>query len=129
MHKEQILQMAFELGAAIGRSPEYDSMQALQSQVADDRGASDLIASYQQAMMQLENKRRDGLDILPDELQRLEAMQQELSSHELVKELVQAQEQLNNLIQGVYFAINQAMKGQSCTSDCSSCGGGCGYSM
>jgi len=125
MEKEQILTKAFELGAAIARSEEMGILQTIQDRVSSDAGASGLIMNYQDTMQQMENKRKDGLDILPAEISHLENLQHELTGNPLVSELIQVQQNFNNLMEGVYFAINQAINGESCSSDCSSCQGGC----
>jgi len=125
MEKEQILTMAFELGAAIAQSQQMDILRNMQDRVSSDKGASDLIMNYQDTMQQMDNKRRDGLDILPAEISHLETLQNELTDNPLVSELIQVQQEFNNLMEGVYFAINQAINGASCSSDCTSCQGGC----
>jgi len=125
MEKEQILTMAFELGAAITKSQEMDMLRDMQDRVSSDAGASGLIMNYQDTMQQMDNKRRDGLDILPSEISHLETLQNELTGNPLVSELIKVQQDFNNLMEGVYFAINQAINGESCSSDCSSCPGGC----
>jgi cell fate (sporulation/competence/biofilm development) regulator YlbF (YheA/YmcA/DUF963 family) len=73
----------------------------------------------------MENKHQDGLEVLPSEVTHLDLLREELNSNELVQELIRRQESFNNLMQGVYFAINQALSGEECSSDCSSCGGSC----
>lgn len=125
MTKDKILQMAFELGAAIAQTEEMDSLKEIQVRMEGDKAASGLIQAYQEARTQMENKRQDGLEILPEEVNHLELLFEELNSNKLVHEMIQIQESINSLMQGVYFAINQAMSGEECSSDCSSCGGGC----
>lgn len=125
MEKEQILTMAFELGAAIARSEQMGILRDMQDRVSSDAGAAGLIMNYQDTMQQMDNKRRDGLDILPAEISHLETLQNELTGNPLVSQLIQVQQDFNNLMEGVYFAINQAINGGSCSSDCSSCQGSC----
>ena len=67
----------------------------------------------------------DGLYISEAEENHFDIMEQQLKGNEIVKELIEAQEKLDNLMQAVYFSINQAVSGDSCGSDCSSCGGSC----
>lgn len=126
MTTEKIIQMAFELGNNIAQSEEMDALQAMQIKLSVDPDASALVSYYQEARTKIENKMRDGLQIMPAEEKELEELQQKLNDNEIVKELIQVQEKFNNLMQSVYFAMNQAMTGESCSSDCSSCGGSCG---
>ena len=128
MTTEKIIQMAFELGNTIAQSEEMDSLQEMQIKLSEDSEASALVTYYQEARTKIENKMRDGLQIMPAEEKDLEALEQQLHSNPTVKELIQVQEKFNNLMQSVYFAMNQAMSGESCSSDCSSCGGSCGCS-
>ncbi|NMC27718.1 MAG: hypothetical protein GYA42_06170, partial [Syntrophomonadaceae bacterium] len=72
MEKEQILTMAFELGAAIARSEQMGILRDMQDRVSSDAGAAGLIMNYQDTIQQMDNKRRDGLDILPAEISHLE---------------------------------------------------------
>ena len=123
---DQILSMAYELGTAISNSEFIGSLREIETRISDNQEASDLINRYQIARTQVENKIRDGLDIMPEEEEHMQMLQEELNSHSMIQELIQVQEKLNNLMQGVYFAINQAMSGEECSSDCSSCGGSCG---
>lgn len=126
MSTEQIIKMAMELGMAIAESEEMGSLKDMQAKVMLDPEASMLISRYQEAHSQMENRMRDGLQISPNEEQELDILQQQLSNQPTVKEMIEVQESFNNLMQSVYFAINQTISGDSCSSDCSSCGGGCG---
>ncbi len=126
MSTEKIIQMAFELGNTIAQSEEIQSLKDTQAKLIKDQEASALVGNYQEALTKIENKMRDGLQIVPEEEQQMEALKQQLNSNPMVQELIQVQEKLNNLMQSVYFAINQAMAGEDCSSDCSSCGGSCG---
>lgn len=126
MNTEEIIKKAFELGDAIAQSKEVASLQAMQAKLSEDQEASLLINQYQRVRTQLENKVQDGLQVMPAEEKNLENLQEQLNNNQMVKELIQVQEQFNALMQSVYFAINQSITGESCSSDCSSCGGSCG---
>jgi cell fate (sporulation/competence/biofilm development) regulator YlbF (YheA/YmcA/DUF963 family) len=126
MTTEKIIQMAMELGISIAQSEEMDSLQEMQTKLSQDQEASALINYYQEARMKMENKMQDGLQIMPAEEKHLEELEQQLNNNSIVKEMIEVQERFNNLMQSVYFAMNQAISGESCSSDCSSCGGSCG---
>ena len=126
MNTDEIIKMAFELGSAISQSAEIDALKAMQVRLSEDPEASALITRYQEARDKADHKLKDGLLVTPTEENHLEVLQQQLSSNPIVQELIQVQEKFNNLMQGVYFALNQAISEQECSSDCSSCGGSCG---
>jgi cell fate (sporulation/competence/biofilm development) regulator YlbF (YheA/YmcA/DUF963 family) len=126
MTNEDIIKLAFELGNAIAESEEIDSLKTMQARLEEDETASGLIRNYQEARSRAENKMRDGLTVTPNEENHLDILQQQLNSNAMIQELILVQEKFNNLMQGVYFAMNQAISGEGCSSDCSSCGGSCG---
>ncbi|PKM77736.1 MAG: hypothetical protein CVU90_05555 [Firmicutes bacterium HGW-Firmicutes-15] len=126
MTTDEIIKMAFELGAAISQSSEIDALKNMQIRLSEDQEASSLIARYQEARAKTDNKLQDGLLVTPTEENHLEILQQQLNTNPMVQELIQVQEKFNNLMQGVYFALNQAISGEECSSDCGSCGGSCG---
>jgi cell fate (sporulation/competence/biofilm development) regulator YlbF (YheA/YmcA/DUF963 family) len=127
MTTEEIIKMAFELGNAIAQSKEIDALREMQIKLSDDADAYGLIMRYQEAQTQMENKLQDGLVVTPAEESNIEIMEQEINNNLLIQELIQVQEKFDSLMQGVYFAMNQAISGSdSCSSGCDSCGGGCG---
>jgi len=126
MTTEEIIKMAFELGQAISESKEVVELTMQQVKLTQNQEAYDLILRYQEAQKQLENKAHDGLLITPAEENHISILEQQLNSNEMIKNLMQAQENLDRLMQGVYYAINQAITGgNNCASGCASCGGGC----
>jgi len=127
MSTERIIQIAMELGSAIALSEQVHTLKGNQAQVLEDPAAADLLSSYQQARAQLENKLRDGLQVLPAEEEKLQALHQQLNDHPLIQGLVSAQEDFNNLMDSVYFVINQAVTGDECEADCGACGGTCAH--
>jgi len=123
---DEIIAMAFELGSAISQSLEFDAVKDMQNRLGEDQEASNLIMHYQEERAKTDNKLQDGLLITSNEENQSDILLQQLSSNPTVQELIQVQEKFNNLMQGVYFALNQAISGDECSSDCGSCGGSCG---
>lgn len=128
MTLEEIIRMAHELGEAIAQSEVIGGIQAAQNRLMMDKDAYDLLMRYQDVRTQLQHKMEDGININPTEENHFNILEQQLKANDVVKDLMEAQEKLDNLMHAVYFSINQALSGGSCgDSDCcSSCGGGCG---
>lgn len=127
MTTEEIIKQAFELGNSIANSDEIVALKNIQQKLTEDQTAYDLIMRYQDARMKLENKKNSGLIIPSTEEDHIAILEQQLASNELIKEMMIAQEKFDNLMQAVYFALNQAIAGaDDCSSGCSSCGGSCG---
>ncbi len=120
MSKEDIIKLAFDLGTSIGDSDEIILLKELQDRLNADIEASNLIIKYQDAKMKLENKKNDGLIKSKIEEDHIAVLEQQLGSNSLLQEMMAAQEQFDNLMQAVYYAMNQAIAG-SCSGSCSSC--------
>lgn len=126
MTTEEIIKMAFELGNAIAQSKEIEELKIMQDKLSEDADAYGLIMRYQEAQTQMENKLQEGMNLTDAEENHIEIMEQEINNNPLIQELIQVQEKFDNLMQGVYFAMNQAISGNDgCSSGCDSCGGGC----
>ncbi|MGR6835800.1 YlbF family regulator [Syntrophomonas erecta] len=124
MTTEEIIKLAFDLGNALADSDEVTTLKVLQSKVTSDRTAYDLIMRYQEAKSKLENKYNDGLLVTKAEEDHINILEQQLNANAAIQELMIAQEKFDNLMQAVYFAMNQAISG-GCSSGCDSCGGSC----
>lgn len=127
MTTEEIIRLAFELGTAVSESDEVDRLKALQMKLTQDSNAYDLLIKYQDAKNKLDHKLHDGLIVTKAEEDHLSILEQQLTANSVINELIQAQENFDNLMQAVYFAMNQAIAGSgSCSTDCcDTCGGGC----
>lgn len=124
MLKEDIIKLAFDLGTSIGDSEEIILLKQLQDRLNDDFEASNLIMKYKDAKMKMDHKMSDGLIITKAEEDHIEILEQQLSNNVLLQEMMSAQEKFDNLMQAIYYAMNQAITG-SCGGSCASCDSGC----
>jgi len=124
---DEIIRLAFQLGTAVAESDEVDRLKAIQMKLNQDKDAYDLLMRYQDARMKLDNKYQDGLLVTKAEEDHLRILEQQLTANSIINELIEAQESFNNLMQAVYFAMNQAisMNAGGCSDGCEGCGGGC----
>ncbi len=127
MSTESIIKKAMELGSAIALSEQVFTLKDAQTRVMEDPETSSLLGNFQELRSQMENKMQDGLQIVPAEEEKLESLQQQLNELPLIKELIEAQGHYNNLMESVFFVINQAVSGEECGADCSACGGSCAH--
>jgi cell fate (sporulation/competence/biofilm development) regulator YlbF (YheA/YmcA/DUF963 family) len=126
---EEIIKMAYDLGNAVASSSEIEDLKRLQAAVTQDKVAYDIIMNYQEARSHADNASNSGLITGKSEEDHLNILEQQLNSNPLIKELMEAQEKFDNLMQGVYFAMNQAISGGAggCSGgSCDSCGSSCG---
>lgn len=124
MQTEEIIHLALELGNAIAESSEAVELKAIQLKLADDPEAYEMIVKYQDAREKIENKIEDGLTITKAEEDHLDILEQQLNANAMVLDLIQAQDRFNNLMQAIFFTINQSVSG-GCDSGCDSCDGMC----
>lgn len=123
---EEIITMAMELGNALAETDELEQLRNVQALLNEDVRSYELILHYQQARMKLEEQRSEGKIINKNDENHLQILEDQLAENETIQQLMQAQEKFDNLVQAVYFAINQSITGGQCSSGCDSCGGGCG---
>lgn len=130
MNSDQIIKMAFDLGNAVANSKEIEDLKAKQAAVTENKEAYDLIMRYQDTRTRIENKNNGnnsgiilGKSDSDDDL--LAILEQQINNNALIQELMDAQQKFDNLMQGVYFAMNQAISGGGCSGGCDSCDSGC----
>lgn len=126
MTRDEIIQKAFELGTIIAESQEMQNFRKMQAEVILDAEAYTLVVRFQQARDEAAGQLEDEIPLTAEQEAYLEQLEKELQANTRVQELLKAQEVITNLLNAVYFAIDQAVNGVSCgESDCQSCGGGC----
>ncbi|MGE5416954.1 MAG: YlbF family regulator [Acidobacteriota bacterium] len=126
MTRDEIIRKAFELGATIADSEEMQVFRQMQAEVMKDAEAYSLVQRYQEAREQAAEMMEQEVIIPIEDEEYLSHLEEELQNNPIVKDLLVAQDSVTNLLNAVYFAIDQAVNGPSCEGeDCSSCGGSC----
>jgi len=126
MDRAEIISMAFHLGQTISECEEFQDYQASQSKVMRDPEAMQLLQRFQEARNQALEQMKKGEELSEEEQNHLHRLEEAMYNNPLVKELVDTQEKFNNLMSGVYFALDQAISGGSgCGGGCDSCGSSC----
>lgn len=114
----------------IADSKEKQAMDSLQEEIKEDGEAFNLLVRFQDFKGQIEVKRASGQELDENDQKQMRVMQQELGSNRLIQEFGAQKEGFDNLMNAVYFAMNQAIKDgnkSNCgdcdprTSSCSSC--------
>jgi len=128
--KEQIIKQAFELGNAISQSAEFEKLKQVQKELESDQDAYLLLIRYQDLRAQAEDKLNHGQVLTAAEEDQLNDLEQSINNNSMLIRLMQIQEEFDRLMQGVYYALNQAISGgYGCSCDgcesCGSCSEGC----
>ncbi len=126
MHRDAIIKLAMDLGSSIAESDELMEVKKLQDQLQADETAFGLVMKYQAARMNLENQQRAGQNITPQDENHLSILEQQMQNNALIQQVMDAQDRFNNLMQAVYYAMNQSLSGgcspDGCGGSCSGCG-------
>lgn len=126
MNRDAIIKLAMELGSSIASSDELLEVKKLQDQLQSDETAFGLVMKYQATRMNLENQQRAGQNATPEDENHLQILEQQMQNNHLVQQVMNAQDKFNNLMQAVYFAMNQSLSGgcspEGCGGSCSGCG-------
>lgn len=126
MDRTEIISMAFHLGTTISESEEYQGFQETQSKVMRDADAVALLQKFQEARNKAVEKMEAGQELPDEEQNYLHELEEGMYNNPLIKELLDAQEKFSNLMNGIYFAIDQAINGGAgCGGGCDTCGESC----
>ncbi|HCF51053.1 MAG TPA: hypothetical protein DER60_12280, partial [Syntrophomonas sp.] len=124
--RDAIIKLAMDLGSSIAESDELMEVKKLQDQLQADETAFGLVMKYQAARMNLENQQRAGQNITPQDENHLSILEQQMQNNALIQQVMDAQDRFNNLMQAVYYAMNQSLSGgcspDGCGGSCSGCG-------
>ena len=125
----KIMEMAQVIGIAIKASPEGQRFEKAKKEYSECKEIQNALTEYELQSQMLQNQKvTKNFDpqLLENINNRLDALYDYLTSHELFKEYEQAQEELNALIKSVNATILAQVTGElpsDCTHDCSTCGG------
>ena len=91
-----------------------------------DADAVALLQEFQEARDQAVKKMEAGQEIPDEEQKYLHDLEEKMYNNPLIKGLFDAHEKFNNLMNGVYFALDQAISGNpGCGGGCGDCGSSC----
>ncbi len=125
MDRAEIISMAFHLGSTISECEEFRNFQIKQSEVMKDAEAMALLQRFQEVRVRAVEQMKEGQEISAEEQKNLQSLENAMLANPLVKGLLDSQEKFNNLLNGVYYAIDQAINGSGCGGGCDSCGSSC----
>lgn len=134
-----VMMKAQALAEAILESGVYQKMHDLEQQVTTDEAATSAIAAYMEKRSQMQavlHKQDFSAEDLAQAGQELEAAEAAMDACPLVKEMREAQQKYNDMMENVNRILRLVVTGEveaegGCSGDCSSCGscascGGCG---
>ena len=135
----EVMMKAQALAEAILESGVYQRMHDLEQQVTTDEAATMAIAAYMEKRNQMQSilhKQDFSADELAQAAQELETAEAAMDACPLVKDMREAQQKYNDMMENVnrilrLVVTGEVEEGSGCSGNCSSCGscascGGCG---
>ena len=125
-------EIAILLGKALKEDPRLVRMEAARKAYETDADVQTLMTEYEVQQKAMENV-ASGADFDPHMIEliqdRIDDLYRQLMDHPVIKELNEAQADVNELMNAVNNTITFEITGEipSCTGSCSTCGGGCSH--
>ena len=133
MEKMDIFELAAELGKALKADERLERLEAAKNAYVSDAELQKSLVEYevQQKALQGEIVKDERDTVLIDLIQkRIDELYTLIMEHPVFIELNEAQADVNELMNAVNNTISFAITGElpnSCTHNCSTCGGGCSH--
>lgn len=122
-----IIEKTRELGELIQNSEEMKAVKKAEAMQAEDENAKTLFLEFNMHRMNLDRNIQEGKITQEEAVEKdRKAFEEMVEKSETIKAYVEAQENLNKLINEIYGVLNYYITGQApggCSHDCSSCGG------
>ena len=122
---ERVLQLARRLGSAIADTDPFKALAPARQQMADDEPAQQLLDAFMKQQHKIDDLMRQNKPVEVEDKGRLSELQQQVTSHEGIKQLLKAQADYTELMHKVNQAIQAGLSGASsadASSDASSDG-------
>jgi len=110
---ERVLQLARRLGSAIAETDRHKALADVRQRLADDQPAQQLLEDYLKQQKKIDDLMRGNKPVEVEDKRRLADLQQQVSSHEQIKQLLKAQADYAELMHRVNEAIQTGMSGSS----------------
>ena len=129
--KANVFELAMILGKALKEDERLVRMQKAREEFEKNEQLSTLMTEYEVQQKAMENVAGAGefdphmVQLIQD---RIDVIYRQINEHPAYKELSDAQNDVNELMNAINNTITFAITGEipsSCSHDCSSCGGGC----
>lgn len=120
-----IMEKAHDLANAIKDSDELTNMRETEAAMARDNSAQEILQEYSQVRQKIDQKQASGEELTDDETAAVEEVQKKMQSHPVISAYLEAQREVNDILQGVNFLLTKALSGDQEDSCGPGCGGGC----
>lgn len=108
--RERLFEKAEELGRILGQTAEYSYLQAANSQISDDRDATELINRARELQEKAVSHLERGEEPPEDVRDELEDVREKIQGSTRYQALISAQSNFDKLMEKVHRSISEGMK-------------------
>jgi cell fate (sporulation/competence/biofilm development) regulator YlbF (YheA/YmcA/DUF963 family) len=107
--KQNILDMALELGKLIKESEHFKKVQHNETIMLQDAAAQKLLTDYQKLQQAYQLKQQQGQKLTPEDIKAFEELEIKLLENSYIKEFTEAKGVFDDLLKSVNETINKSM--------------------
>ncbi|UNC91963.1 YlbF family regulator [Candidatus Contubernalis alkaliaceticus] len=104
------IQKAKELGREIRNSSEFLELKVKEENLSKDPAAQEIIQNVQEVQQELETAQRMGVQPNQEQMTKFNALREKMHGNQTLRDLVQAQEDLNEFMKEVNQAITDGIQ-------------------
>lgn len=101
---------AHALARAIQESPEYKSFLNAKEKLDQDMKAKEMLADFRKAQWEIQKQKMSGLDVAPEQEQRISRMLEIIGLNMLAKEYLEAEYRFSIMVADIQKIIGEAME-------------------
>lgn len=106
-----INQKANELAEEIKQTQEYETLMSAKAKLQLDPTAQELVNEFQEKQEKLQTAQQSGEQVDQEIVQSLQTLQGQMQENETIKNLMDAQQKFDEVMQQVNDAVTQALSG------------------
>lgn len=126
--KQNILDMALELGKLIKESEQFKTVQNKENIMLQDGPAQKLLTEYQKTQLAYQQKQLQGQKLTPEDIKAFEELEIKLLENSYIKDFTEAKGIFDDLLKTVNETINNAMMADETSQNSSCSSSGCSNS-
>lgn len=105
-----LIEKAKDLGRAIRDSSQFQELKKKEDNLSKDPAAQEIIRNVQDAQQQIETAQKMGVQPEQEQVTKFESLRKEMHENDTLKDMVVAQQDLNQLMNEVNKAITEGIE-------------------
>ncbi len=105
-----LIEKAKDLGRAIRDSSQFQELKKKEDNLSQDPAAQEIVKNVQEVQQQIETAQKMGVQPEQEQMTKFESLRREMHENDTLKEMVVAQQDLNQLMNEVNKAITEGIE-------------------